>query len=423
MKKFLLFTLILLLSFTTSNMIKAEERTEVDADWHVEVEPNVIDLNESGGITKVSIYHDQNRKLDTMTINAIAHHKDITDKNSGVNYITDSSMYTYASKDNKKDYYVDKVHSGKSKTQSGIEYEWVTYQYYRFVDVEVTDDCTSYMISTDEIREILLSDFDISKNNLNKITQAAVSLFNVNGFYADETTLLNFDTRRVFDRLYKVKYPDYKIDENDKEIVTIISKEPTLDIVKKNKDLAWEHKDGKSYWYEKVNGKFVKQGTYFDTNGVMGDGTIRGREIFDPDSNAWYWLDAIYDGAKAVAKEVWMPYIYQDEDSFTSKQLDQVVKDSNTYTESTTKANMGEQVKKAILNKEGKWVRYDENGKMYKGWVKLENWKEKPEQNGNTYYYDYKTGLMAKGKTIIDGKEYHFDEVTGVCKNPPVQYR
>ena len=46
-------------------------------------------------------------------------------------------------------------------------------------------------------------------------------------------------------------------------------------------DCAWNVVGGKSYWYE--NG--VKQGTYDDPNGVMGDGTVRGREIYDAASN------------------------------------------------------------------------------------------------------------------------------------------
>ena len=194
----------------------------------------------------------------------------------------------------------------------------------------------------------------------------------------------------------------------------------TIEIVDKGETLAWEHKNGKSYWYEKnKEGSFVRQGTYSDAGCVLGDGTCRGREIYDPKTNAWYWLDSVYNGAKAVAKEVWVPYIYQDEDGWDASKIKKEAQASNTYTESNVKANMSKQIEDAIKNKSGKWIRYDENGKMYKGWVKLENWKEKPEQNGNTYYYDYKTGLMAKGKTIIDGKEYHFDEVTGVCKNPP----
>ena len=53
----------------------------------------------------------------------------------------------------------------------------------------------------------------------------------------------------------------------------------------------------------------------------------------------------------------------------------------------------------------GKWVRYDENGRMIKGWS---------QQNGNTYYFDLETGAMAKGSAVIDGAEHYFNTVTGV---------
>ena len=33
--------------------------------------------------------------------------------------------------------------------------------------------------------------------------------------------------------------------------------------------------------------------------------TGRGKEIYDPDSDAWYWLDANQGGAKAVSKDVY----------------------------------------------------------------------------------------------------------------------
>ena len=53
---------------------------------------------------------------------------------------------------------------------------------------------------------------------------------------------------------------------------------------------GWKTVNGKDYWYE--NG--VKQGT-----------TGRGKEIYDPDSDAWYWLDANQGRAKAVNKDVY----------------------------------------------------------------------------------------------------------------------
>ena len=111
---------------------------------------------------------------------------------------------------------------------------------------------------------------------------------------------------------------------------------------------GWKTVNGKDYWYE--NG--VKQGT-----------TGRGKEIYDPDSDAWYWLDANQGGAKAVSKDV--------------------------YQESSG----------------GKWVRYDANGQMIKGWNTNEN---------GTYYFDPITGAMAKGTTTIDGMTYYFDPATGV---------
>ncbi len=69
----------------------------------------------------------------------------------------------------------------------------------------------------------------------------------------------------------------------------------------------------------------------------------------------------------------------------------------------------------AMINKKGKWVRYDENGRMLKGWVTIEGALADlyPDQAGNTYYYDTRTGLMSKGNVTIDGKECFFDETTG----------
>ncbi len=56
--------------------------------------------------------------------------------------------------------------------------------------------------------------------------------------------------------------------------------------------MGWKTENGNSFWYEND----VKQGTYDDAYGVIGDGVIRDREIYDPVSDGWYWLDACYDG-------------------------------------------------------------------------------------------------------------------------------
>ncbi len=182
-----------------------------------------------------------------------------------------------------------------------------------------------------------------------------------------------------------------------------------------NRHLVWENINGKSYWYENNE----RQGTASDTKCFSYDGTLRGREIFDPSSDGWYWLDVNADGAKAVGKEVFMPYIYQNENSFSESDIKNNAAASGANADGNIEhAELAEQVEEAIRNGTGKWVRYDTNGKMLKGWVTIEGDLAYlyPHQSGNVYYYDRKTGLMAKGKTVIDGKNYYFDEITGVLK-------
>ena len=138
--------------------------------------------------------------------------------------------------------------------------------------------------------------------------------------------------------------------------VTFNGKDYTAKYGEKN---GWVEENGKKYWYE--NG--VKQGT-----------TGRGKEIYDPDSDAWYWLDAVQGGAMTVSKDV-----YQE--SAAGQWAD---KPDGT----------------------GKWVRYDENGHMVKGWQQTEN---------GLYYFDLITGAMAKGTGDIDGVPCAFDKYTGVA--------
>ena len=138
--------------------------------------------------------------------------------------------------------------------------------------------------------------------------------------------------------------------------VTFNGKDYTAKFGEKN---GWVEENGKKYWYEKG----VKQGT-----------TGRGKEIYDPDSDAWYWLDAVQGGAMTVSKDV-----YQE--SAAGQWAD---KPDGT----------------------GKWVRYDENGHMIKGWQTTEK---------GTYYFDLITGAMAKGAGDIDGVPCAFDEYTGIA--------
>lgn len=59
--------------------------------------------------------------------------------------------------------------------------------------------------------------------------------------------------------------------------------------------LYWEKINGEVYWYE--NGQ--RQGIDFVHK------NYRGKEIYDPGSGAWYWLDNIDAGKKAVSKDVY----------------------------------------------------------------------------------------------------------------------
>ena len=182
----------------------------------------------------------------------------------------------------------------------------------------------------------------------------------------------------------------------------------------RDKNLSWNAVAGKKYWYE--NG--YKQGTVDDPKCISFDGTVRGREVYDPESGNWFWLDADADGAGAVSKEVYVPYVYQDEDEHLNDDawLSSICELSKY--EEPNQTDLSYKVYEAIVNKTGKWIRYTAAGEMIKGWYTVagEEAEIYPDQAGNTYYYDVQTGLMVKGYATIDGIEYFFDPVSGVLK-------
>ena len=116
------------------------------------------------------------------------------------------------------------------------------------------------------------------------------------------------------------------------------------------------------YWYEKGE----RQGYHTD------DPAYRGKEIYDPGTGQWYWLDNVQQGA--VAKDKWV---------FQESQADDA-------------GNVG------------KWVRYNEYGCMIKGW-----WVD-PQTNAS-YYFDLTYGTSYRGyHEFPNGEVWTFDDVTGV---------
>ena len=160
----------------------------------------------------------------------------------------------------------------------------------------------------------------------------------------------------------------------------VLEREVAADIPKQ----GWKTIDGNDYWYE----NYQRMGYSH-----VGD-SYRGKEIFDPDSNAWYWLDNVDGGKKATAKDV-----YQESEA---GQWGDYEEDGTRY---------------------GKWVRYDANGHMVKGWcqgkdgdAKVISSPDDAEPGASVYYFDLVYGTMAKGDAEIDGQHYYFDPGSGVLQ-------
>lgn len=147
------------------------------------------------------------------------------------------------------------------------------------------------------------------------------------------------------------------------------------------------------YLFDKYDGTAI-DGWYPDENGTlfwyeMGerqgyrpfDPAYRGKEIFDPTTKQWYWLDNVQKGTFATSKDVYLP---TDTASY--------IEDEEAYGDDPAK---------------WKWVRYNEYGHMIKGWH---------DKGEDTYYFDLITGAMYKGYREIDGVTHYFDEITGILQ-------
>lgn len=116
------------------------------------------------------------------------------------------------------------------------------------------------------------------------------------------------------------------------------------------------------------------------------------KEIYDVSEDAWCWIET--DGTKAVDKDVFIPYNVAADNTEAGGTVDNGGTDFGAV---------------------GKWVRYDENGKMIKG---------EDYRYGGWYYFDETTGAMNKGFVYLPGEDseedagstgkwVYYDETTG----------
>ena len=152
---------------------------------------------------------------------------------------------------------------------------------------------------------------------------------------------------------------------------------------------GWVEENGKKYWYDE---------------GVK----AVSKEIFDPGSNAWYWMDK--DGSMATDKDVYIPagdkWVRYDGQGHMVKGED-FRYGGWYYFDTTTGAMVKGDV--YVPSNGGKWVRYDQTtGKMVYGL----NYA-----NGAWYYFLPGTGAMQKGDVYVpDWNEWcYFDHISGRC--------
>lgn len=188
-------------------------------------------------------------------------------------------------------------------------------------------------------------------------------------------------------------------------------------------NFGWDVVNGTYYWYE---------------NGVM----ARSKEIYDPGTDAWYWIDA--DGSRATNKDAYIPagdkWVRYDENGRMVKGEDYRYGGWYYFDPVTGAMMKGFQY---VSSNGGKWVFYDYvtgqmvHGERYidgshgdePGWMLFDTytgavqygWKYVDANGGKWVYYHPATGRMVKGSFQIDGGNYYFDQNTGACSTQPGQ--
>ncbi len=201
---------------------------------------------------------------------------------------------------------------------------------------------------------------------------------------------------------------------NQRFRLTLVSDRDTPPVVGEEFE-GWHVENGKKYWYD---------------HGTM----ARDKEVYDPQTDAWYWFDG--DGSMATNKDVLVPTNdLRTEGKWVRYDVNGRMKKGEDYRyggwywfDPVT----GEMIKDFVFipeaGTEGKWVYYDEvDGKMHHGescidgnWYYFDEWTGKMVhgeyyRNGNWYYYDQITGIMAHGwVTLPNGTRAYYDEITGI---------
>lgn len=201
---------------------------------------------------------------------------------------------------------------------------------------------------------------------------------------------------------------------NQRFQLTLVSDRDTPPVVGEGFE-GWHVENGKKYWYD---------------HGTM----ARDKEVYDPQTDAWYWFDG--DGGMATNKDVFVPTNDQrTEGKWVRYDVNGHMKKGEDYRYGGWywfDPITGEMIKDFVFipeaGTEGKWVYYDEvDGKMHHGescidgnWYYFDEWTGKMVhgeyyRNGNWYYYDQITGIMAHGwVTLPNGTRAYYDEITGI---------
>lgn len=138
---------------------------------------------------------------------------------------------------------------------------------------------------------------------------------------------------------------------------------------------------------DNYNGWYYENGqAYWYDNGVL----ARSKEVYDPQTDAWYWFEA--DGTMARDKDVFIVLNADGTGKWTRYDSDGRMVKGESY-------------------KNGAWYYFDlKTGAMAKGFVNL---PQSDDPNGKWVYYDPITGKMQYGEQYIDGYWYYFDTATG----------